>query len=463
VVDLTNNTVTVTPLMVASALPIDSKQVRIRGPLVSVASSSDATTDIGSFNMGVIPFNGTVGGAGQLTIVPTSVTTYEISGAASSGSGGQGQLAGLSTGTLAVAYGALTTADTTTTTTTTVGTATSTGFISSGSSSVTFTATQVLAGSSVQGGGLDCVSGVVAAISGNVLTIEDGTLVAAAGGNAFVGGTTSVIMGSNTLITVLGQAGSEFNTLQQVSVGSFVDAFGVASSQSSTNVILDATAGHVRLDPTTASGLVTVQGSGTLTLNLVQLGGRAVGIFNFTGTGASPGQYVVFTSNLDLANSTVGAPVIVTGLTSSFDTPAPNFTATTLLDPTTIPAELVVDWGTGTAAPFTTYNSSAITLDANNSSIGTRHEIQVGAQTINVVGLASDPQISPDSTVSALYSIGHASRSTIENFDTYAAFITQLQTELNGTTMATGMTAVGQYTASTFIFSAASITLFLND
>jgi hypothetical protein len=39
----------------------------------------------------------------------------------------------------------------------------------------------------------------------------------------------------------------------------------------------------------------------------------------------------------------------------------------------------------------------------------------------------------------------------------------QLQSELNGTTLATGMTAVGQYTTSTFAFSATSITLFLND
>lgn len=51
----------------------------------------------------------------------------------------------------------------------------------------------------------------------------------------------------------------------------------------------------------------------------------------------------------------------------------------------------------------------------------------------------------------------------IENFDTYPAFITQLQTELNGTTLATGMTAIGQYTVSTFAFSATSMTIFLND
>jgi hypothetical protein len=59
--------------------------------------------------------------------------------------------------------------------------------------------------------------------------------------------------------------------------------------------------------------------------------------------------------------------------------------------------------------------------------------------------------------------IGHALSGTFENFDTYSAFVTQLQTELNGNVLATGVTAVGQYTSSTYTFSASSITLFLNN
>jgi hypothetical protein len=62
-----------------------------------------------------------------------------------------------------------------------------------------------------------------------------------------------------------------------------------------------------------------------------------------------------------------------------------------------------------------------------------------------------------------VFSIGHSGSSTVESFNTYGAFITQLQSELNGVTLATGMTAIGQYTASTSAFSATSITLFLNN
>jgi hypothetical protein len=461
-VNLTAKTVTVTPLMVASALPIDSKQVRIRGPLVSAVNSSTAatttTTADSSFTMGVMPFNGATSGAGNLVIVASNTTNYEINGSPAIGSGGQTQLAGLGTGTLTVAYGTLASSDAVTTTTTAEGTTTT-----SSSTNVTFTATQVLAGSSVQGAGLDRVSGVVLARSGDVLSLEDATLVANDGTESFIGGTTLVNIGPSTLITEFGQDITEISP-QQISVGSSIDAFGVAGSLTSGNAILDASAGHVRLDTTIASGLVTDQGTNTLSLNLASLGGRAVGAFDFVDSGASAGQYVVSTGALDLSNSTGGAPVIVSGLTSLFGAAPPNFTASTLLDPTTINAELIVDWGTGTAAPFTTYDTTAIDLDVHNSSIAARHQIEVGAQLINVVALSSDPLISPNSTSSTtVFTIGHAATATMENFNTYAAFITQLQTELNGTVLATGITAVGQYTVSTSAFSATSITVFLNN
>ena len=271
-------------------------------------------------------------------------------------------------------------------------------------------------------------------------------------------------MGANTSVTVFGQGGTQLNSTLQVSVGSAIDAFGVATIESADSAILDASAGRVRLDTTTASGLVTAQGVGALNLNLVFLGGRAIAPFNFVGSGVAANQYGVNTGILDLTNSTPGVPVIVSGLAASFGSPPLEFTAATLLDPTTIQAELVVDYGSGTAAPFTTYNSSAIDVSIHNPSIGARHQIQVGAQTIDVLGLASDVSIVPDSTASnTVFTIGHSASSNAENFDTFAAFVAQVQAELQGAILATGVTAVGQYTASTLTLSATSITLFLSN
>jgi hypothetical protein len=478
-VDLGNNTVVVTPLIAASSLPIDSKQVRIRGPLHSVSGSgastttySTTTTSSSSFTMGAMPFNSNTSGGGTLSITPTAATTYEINGKATVGGTGENQLAALSSGSLAIAYGTLTATDETSTTTqTTTAEGTLEDNIST-SAVVTFTATQVLAGSSVQGAGLDRVTGVVTARSGNTLELQDATLVGADGSDTFILGTTQVTVGANTVITEFGQTAGAY-TPAQISVGSSIDAFGILTSQSSGNATMDASAGRVRLDVATASGLVTVQGSGTLTLNLSELGGRTVGAtapFAFAGSGASAAQYVVGTAALDLSNSTVGAPVLVTGLTSSFTGTAaaatPNFTATTLLDPTTINAALVLDWSGGTTTPFATYDTSGIDVDIANVGIGVRHEIQVGAQLINLIGLSSDPLIVPSTTTAtpnAVFTIGHSVSSTTESFDTFAAFITQLQSELNGSVLATGVTAVGQYSASTFTLTASSITLFLDN
>jgi hypothetical protein len=459
VVNLSAKTVTITPLVAASMLPIDAKQTRIRGPLVGARGTFFAT--------GVTPFDNSVAGLGQLSITPSDATTYEINGFVSTGSAGLVQLGALPTNTLTSAFGTLTAsnaaANPTTSTTTPASAATLPA--STTTSNVSFAASQVLVDSSVQGLDLDRVSGIISARSGNTLAIEDATVVQTDGTNTFVPGTTIVNVGANTLVTFFGQGVAEAISPQQISVGSSVDVLGTVGTTSAGGTLIDASAGRVRLDLTTASGLVTAQGSGALTLNLTNLGGRAIEAFDFVGSGATANQYEVTTGALDLTNAVVAAPVVVTGFPSAFATAPPNFAASTLLDPTTIQAELVIDWSGGTAAPFTAFDSSAITLDVHNTGIGPRHQIQIGSQIVDLAGLSSDPMIAPTTTTGSptLFSIGHAASFTIESFNTYDAFITQLQSELNGATLATGMTAVGQYTAATFAFSATSITLFLNN
>jgi hypothetical protein len=462
-INLSNSTVAITPLIAASMQPIDAKQVRLHGPLLSANSSLLAT--------GVQPFDSATAALGSLSVEPSDTTTYEINGLVSTGASGQTQIAALPSKTLTTVFGTLTASssasivDTTTTPATTTSSTTTpvTTTTSTTTSTVTFTASQVLVDGSVQGVVQARVSGTVAARSGNTLGLEEATLLENGGTVTLVPGTTIVNVGPSTVVTFFGQGVEDAISAQQISVGSVIEAFGTASNTSAGQVQLDASAGRVRLDLTSASGLVTVQGSDSLTLNLTQFGGRAISAFDFVGSGADPTQYgVEFSSTPDLTNSTVSAPVIITGFPNAFASAAPNFTASTLLDPTTIEAQLVIDWSGGTAAPFSSFDSSSIVLDPATSNFGLRHQIEIGSQVIDLVGLASDPSISPATSPAAVFSIGHAAASTVENFDTYPAFITQLQTELNGA-LATGMTAIGQYTASTFAFSATSITVFLNN
>jgi hypothetical protein len=532
-VNVAQKTVTVTPLMAASALPIDSKVVRIRGPLGGVNTSRTF------FSSGIQPFDFGVAGAGSLRITPTDTTTYEINGKPSTGSTGFTELAALRQGAMVESYGTLTSSTstsgssigTTNTGTTNTGTtytcsdgttpqtvnglltcldgstlitqANNTGTSDTCSdgttpqtvngvltctdgsilettgnqgsttgtvtTSVSFSATQVLAGSSVQGSGFDRVTGVVTGRSGDTLTIDDGTLLSNDGTNSLIAGTTTVKIGSNTQVTQFGAGSAESNGSQQISVGSLIDAFGTASAVGSNSATLDASAGRARLEQSTASGLVTVQGTtgGTLTLSLATLGGRSIAAFDFLGTGssasASPTAYAVATGNLTLTYATDGEPVEAIGYVTAFGRAPPDFSAQTLLDYTTINAELVMDWSGGTQAPFASYNTSEIVLDAHNSAIGTRHEIQVGAQAVALLGIATNPAIVPNANGNAVFTIGHSSSGTFENFNTFSAFVTQLQTELTGNALATGITATGFYTANTYNFSASSITLFLDD
>ncbi len=270
VVDLARKTVTVTPLIGASALPIDTKPVRIRGPLagVGVAAANTAAGGTGSFTMGITPFNGNVAGAGRLSISHQRHHHLRSQRQRVHGQRGAGPACreygdavrrlrharcrhhhdhhhrrhgyghryyrhgpwhghhwhghhwhGHHDGHRHHWHGHHHTPGT-------VGLS-STATVSN---TVTFTAAQVLAGGSVQGSGLDRISGIVSGRSGNTLSIEDGTLVYAAGGETFIAGTTTVNMGPNTVVTVFGQGGAEINSTLAVSVGSTIDAFGVATS-----------------------------------------------------------------------------------------------------------------------------------------------------------------------------------------------------------------------------------------
>src|SRR5208283_4091532 len=281
------------------ASQLDTKTVRVQGPLSGVTqSSTSGSNTTGGYTSGIVPFDFGVSSAGSLGITPSTVTTFESNGVPAIGAGGLTQLAALSPGTTTVSFGALTTStsggtsstsgtsstggtlicvdgaalttnangvsicsDGSTPTTTAATTATDTSTSTTGTTSVSFAATQVLAGSSVEGSGFDRISGVVSARSGNTLTIEDGTLISSGGDNTFIPGSATITIGPNTAVTQFGAGSPQVNGTPLISVGSSINAFGTAGTSSSGGVTLDASAGRVQLGPSTASGIVTAQGT----------------------------------------------------------------------------------------------------------------------------------------------------------------------------------------------------------
>jgi hypothetical protein len=474
-----DGTVTVTPTVVASASPIDTKTVRVRGYLKSFG-----TTD-STYSTGIVPADGLAAAGGGVGVAPTSSTFYEINGVPAIGTGGYTTLSGLSPGAWTVAYGSLSTTSSTvvstspvatstgTTSNTTTGTSDIFGATATGTTgttdttatstlvtNVSFTPTEVFAGSSVQGGGFDVISGVVTSTTGTVITIPGATWITNAGIPTYVSGTTTITLGSNTAVTTQQDpGGSSVYTLDQVSVGSTVTVFGTAASASGGNLTVDATNGRVRIGNTVATGTLNSVDTtdAWVYLTLQSLGGRQVGAFNFDNTGANPDSYNVYYSGLDLSADLPGEPLQLTGTVTPFGTdPAVNtygaFTATSSLDSSSIVAEFVLDWGGGgTSSPFSAISSSELEVPVTTT--GVRHQVTVGPL---VEPQPSQVVIVPSTATTLLYSIAHASSSTVENYNTFAAFATALTSALSGNT-ATSITAEGLYTASGSTFTATGV------
>jgi hypothetical protein len=439
-------------------VPVDNKQVRVRGEIAAVDAANNAYT------VQVDPFHDhNDDKQNALMVHTTDATTFEINGSPFVGAAGLAQLATLAANTLSVAFGSV------------------------DLNTQTFTATNVLAGTSVEGGGFDHIVGTVIARSGNTLTVHgahmqdhdnaddhDGT-------DDFLAGNATVTIAPATSVTAQGQSSATpAHTIAEISVGSLIDAFGSASKDGSGKITIDASAGRVRLDLTDVRGVLNAVGSHQITIKLNSIDRLPSSLFDFgaAGTPSDPTQYVLGTGNLSLSPFTVGSPVAGIGFVAPFGGTPPDFNAITLADGSQGDiddhdddndnsgrgAQMDIDWGkSGTAAPFKTLDATHLDLDVSNSSIGSHHRIQVDSQDIDITALASDPSIVTASSGMTQFAItGQHGRAT-DNFSTFADFESALAADLNGTTTALRLTADGQYDAASNTFTARRITILLSN
>jgi hypothetical protein len=460
-VDLTAKTVTVSPVLQASVVAADHKQTRVRGEIVSVDTADSAYT------VQVDPFHEHHDDKlSALVVHTTEKTTFEINGTPLVGAAGLTQLATLSPNAISVAFGAV------------------------DSSTRTFTASNVFAGSSVEGGGLDHISGAVIARTGNTLTVhgahmQDHDNGDDHGGDNFIAGNSTITLAAATAVTEQGQSSAApVHTIAEISVGSLIDAFGTASKDGSGKITLDASAGRVRLDFTQVQGVVSVVGTNQLTLSLNSIGRLPSSLFNFAGTGATAGavsdptQYVLGTGNLSLSPFAAGGSALGIGFVAPFGSAPPDFHAITLANGSQGDmddndddnnnsgkgAQMDIDWGkSGTTAPFKALDATHLELDVSNAGIGSHHRIQVDPKEIDITALAGDPSIVAAASGDTQFAItGQHGRAT-NNFSTFADFEAALAADLNGTTTALRLTADGQYDAAGNTFTARRITILLSN
>jgi hypothetical protein len=439
-VNLGTATVSVAPLIQASVVPPADLKVRVRGTLASVDTANS------TYDVQVRPFHLGSGDAGAVTVHTSRSTNFEIDGTSYQGAAGLAALANETSGTVAVAFGTLQTAD------------------------LSFTANRVLAGSSVESSKTDRVRGNVIARSGDTLTVRGATLDRRDGGFEYLRGNVTVKVADTTRVTEEGQTGN-FGS-GDISVGQRIWATGTVTIDTATgNATLDATAGHARLEITPLWGLVGAAVANPLTLQLLAIDGRDATIYNFAGTGASPASdanaaaYAVDTGTLDLGSLSRNAPARLFGFPLPFGTAtSTDFRALSVVSYAQVANQLALGWTGGSLTAFPGLSAGSTALDLDRNGAGLAHFMQIGPQRIDLLALAAAPPIVPDLTAAATgFAIGHGHSRSIENFQAFADFITALNSAMNGTTKALGIAANGHYDGTTNRFAADHVAVLLND
>lgn len=439
-VDLTTTPVRVTarPTLIASLEPVREKEMRLRGPLVSVDVAA------GTYVVDLRPFHHPHARHGRVTVHTTSTTAFEINGQSQTGSAGLQLLSDVGAGTMTAAFGALNT------------------------QTRTFTAERVHAGTSVPGQGVDTVIGTILSRSGNELIVRGGTIVRALEPNAtttnssdnhatFFRGDIKVVVGSGTVVIKDG-FGVQATGAQALSVGQLIHAYGRAA-QVGDQYVVDATRGRVRMHHTHIFGTMIGNSTGAITLNLAAINGRRIDAFDFTGTGATPAQdadpanYEVRIPPFTITPMVIGRHIRAIGFVTPFGAAPPDFEARTLVSYVELRSQLAIGWGSeGTATPFSSADANGLVLDLTNPDIGLRHHIHLGPVAIDLNSLSTSPTIAGATSGTTMYAIVTASG--IMHYSDFAEFVTALTAQLTGSTRILSFTAGGTYDPIAISFTA---------
>lgn len=437
--------VTVQPFMTATPAPVDGTQIRARGLLVATRQPTAS-----AFIMNVRPFIDLVSALGALTVNISSSTYFNVNGVAYTGAAGLAAMGALQVSAPIAAYGTLNDLSGIT---------------------PTFNATAVYAGISQESLLTDSIRGIVAARSGNTLTIHGASFVPRPSAGLFTSlqylNNATVNIGSGTVVSEDGVAATGLST-QSVSIGQEVTVFGAALYNSSgVFASLDATGGPVpaqlRLAQTPIWGTLNTATTGSVSLNLLSLGDFEPGALSFAGTGISsandalPASYQVDTGTIDESATPAGTLLEASGVVSAFGAAPPDFTATTVTPGSAVTQQLVVEWINGGAAtPFSSLSGSGLVVDLSNAHLGTTHYIATGPTQVDITTLPASPQIAFGS---GFLTLAYGGKGSTSVFNGASAFATGLAGALTGTNAVYRLVCVGQYSAATNTFTATRVSV----
>ncbi len=434
-VNLENDPVTVTtePFIVAEIDPIESKEFRVRGPLISV----DETKAI--FRIAVRPFHRNSGRFGGVNVQTNNNTNFEVDGVAFIGAEGLTQMAALEKGTPTITLGIFDRA------------------------ADRFTAITVIAGSGVPGADKDAAAGVIVARQGNTLTVNGVSLIRQNGEVSFANQIT-VLIDSSTLVSKRRRLQDDVN-IDDLSVGQAVTILGTISQQDDSTTI-DATEGAIRMRLTFASGHAISEDGLTLNLALQALQGRPPETYDFSGTGISPeldasaDNYEVSIENIQLSQISTNDPIRVSGFINQFGNAPVDFNAMTVINYAESRSQIFVNWPTGdTVITFSEIGSENLVINTENEGEdGVYKLLQGGIRTdfssfdipVTIIPLADR----------GFYSI--KSGDAISAFSNFADFSSALQLKLDEGDSIDLMHAVGGFSTDNKTLSAVKIAIKLN-
>jgi sulfur transfer complex TusBCD TusB component (DsrH family) len=461
VVNLATNpaTVTVKPFITVATSPADTKQVRVRGPLIN------SSVGIETYSVYVRPFFDASNVLGTLTLFNSPTTVYQINGTSYVGDAGLTVLSHLSAGsTMTAAY------------TNFEPTATLNPEVTAGK----FNPTYVIAGSTLEDFYTQGIEGDVIARHGNILTLRGATLQLNTGQSQYIETPDSVVLvGPGTIVTAENNATLTGLNYNSIAVGQHIIARGIYSLPASKVTTIDATGsstntGSVRLQSTELFGPLVSSASGSAELDLATIENWPVSIYNFTGNGpagVTPATYMVDTGTLALpAGTTAGSPLQIFGLVAPFGSAPPDFNASAIHAESSAAARLQVDWtSAGTTTPFATLTSTGLTIDLADPAL-TSAVIRIGSETIDIKTLTVNPQIAPyavpappaglPATFLPLFAIGNLSAAatvSIIEFNSFADYAVQLPKSIVAATPAHHLVAYGVFNPATHVFNATSI------
>jgi hypothetical protein len=445
-------TVTIQPFVVITPAPVDATPLRVRGLFVTTQSIASG------FYINTRPFYDLVSALGAVIVNTNAQTYFNVNDVTLTGAAGLAAIAQLQESTPIVAYGTLDNLSGIT---------------------PTFNATAVYAGTSQESPLAEYLTGVVSARSGSTINVRGATyfipaafpyppLINSIAVEMNYYASVPVTLGESTIVSEDGVAVPGLSAAS-VSVGQQITVSGQASVDSSTSdnpVSIDATAGQVRLQPSTLWGTLNSASTNSASLDVLSLGNVAAAGFNFAGTGtaghdATPGAYQVNTGALNESAVAAGTLLQVDGIVSPFGTAPPDFNATAITPGSSTLQQLVVEWANGAtaAAPFSSFSGAGLVVDlaSAGSSI---HYIRTGPAMLDLTTLPASPLIT---TVGADQSnlwlaVGSSALTTgISVFNSATGFATGLKSALNGTNRVFRLVAYGQYNISTNTFVAARI------